>query len=126
MCIMATNDHGTTTEGKPPEQIEAEGTPDDVPVKEPDADLRLTDEGLEMPEFLKGYVGEFTMRTANVTGEFETSDAGLPESEFYDGLIAVYPEDGDYHGDLTAGLMGISTTEHRETVYRIVDERTDE
>ncbi len=108
-----------------PDEIEEEGTPADVPDKEPDAALKLTDDGLEMPEFLKGYVGEFEIRTPNVTGEFETTDAGLPEDDYYDGPIAAYPNDGDYHGDLREGVMGISTTDHRETVYEIIDERTE-
>ena len=108
-----------------PEEV-PEGTPQSVPVKSPDATLRLTDDGLEMPEFLKGYVGTFQIRTPKVTGGFETTDSGLPDAEFYDGVIAAYPEAGDYHGDLEAGLMGISTDEHRETVYEIIDERTEE
>lgn len=109
-----------------PDDIEEEGTPADVPNKEPDHTLKLTDEGLEMPDFLKGYVGEFEIRTPNVTGEFETTDHGLPEDDYYDGVIAAYPDDGDYHGDLREGLMGISTTDHRETVFEIIDERSEE
>jgi len=111
----------TTTQ--PPDDIEPEGTPNSVPTKTPDAELKLTDAGIEMPEFLKGYCGSFTMRTPTVTGEFETSDSGLPKTRFWDGLIAVMPEDGDWHGDLEAGMIGISTPEHRETVYQIVDQR---
>jgi len=105
---------------------EAEGTPESVPTKTPDATLRLTDDGLEMPEFLRGYVGTFEIRTPGVTGEFETAEAGLPDVEFYDGVIAIYPDAGEYHGDLEAGLMGISTDEHPETVYEIINERTEE
>jgi|GEM_PF-4862135 len=109
-----------------PDDVEAEGTPDSLPTKEPDAELQLTDDGLEMPDFLKGYVGTFTIRTPNTTGEFETTDEGLPEDDYYDGVIAVSPNEGDYHSDLREGLMGISTDEHRETVYEIIDERTQE
>jgi len=101
---------------------EPDGTPESVPEKEPDTALRLTDDGIEMPEFLKGYVGEFSIRTPNVTGDFETTETGLPDVEFYDGVIAAYPESGDYHSDLREGLMAISTTEHRETVFEIIDE----
>lgn len=104
---------------------EPEGTPDDTPTKTPDDELRLTDDGLEMPVFLRGYVGSFTIRTPQITGDFETTDSGLPEDEFYDGVIATYPEDGDYHGDLREGLLAISTPRHTETVYEIHDERTD-
>jgi len=93
--------------------------------KSPDAALRLTDDGLEMPEFLKGYVGTFQIRTPRRTGTFETTDAGLPDVDFYDGVIAVYPGRGTCHGDLDAGMMAISTAEHRETVYEIIDERTE-
>ena len=103
-----------------------DGVPDDVPTKEPDAELRLTDDGLEMPGFLKGHVGDFTIRTPSATGEFETTDAGLPTDEYYDGAISAYPDGGDYHGDLRAGLMAISTDQHPETVYEIVDEREGE
>jgi hypothetical protein len=109
----------------PPDAIE-EGTPANVPDKEPDDTLELTDEGLEMPEFLKGYVGEFEIRTPSITAELETTAAGLPEDDYYDGIIVAYPDDGDYHGDLREGLMGISTDDHRETVFEIIDKRTKE
>lgn len=109
-----------------PTPADEEGTPASVPTKEPDAQLRLTDDGLEMPDFLRGYIGEFTMRTPNITDELETSDGGLPDTEFWDGILAEYPSEGDYHGDLREGLMALSTPGHRETVYEIVDERTDE
>jgi len=104
-----------------PDDIEVEGTPADIPNKKPDTTLKLTDKGLEMPEFLRGYTGEFTIRTPNVTGELETTEDGLPDEDFYDGVIAVYPDAGDYHGDLQEGMMGLSTTDHRETVYNITD-----
>lgn len=105
---------------------EPEGTPDDVPTKTPDGELRLTDDGLEMPAFLRGYVGSFTMRTPSLTGDFETTDSGLPDEPFYDGVIAAYPEDGDYHGDLCETLAAFSTPTHGETVYEIHDERTED
>lgn len=88
-----------------------------------DNTLRLTDDGLEMPEFLKGYVGTFQIRTADITGEFTTTDSGLPETDFYDGVIAVYPDDdGDYNPELEPGLLAISTPEHGEEIFEIVDE----
>lgn len=108
------------------DDVEAEETPDSLPTKEPDAELQLTDDGLEIPDFLEGYVGTYTIRTPNTTNEFETTDEGLPEDGYYDGAIAVRPNEGDYHGDLREGLMGISTEEHRETVYEIIDERIEE
>jgi hypothetical protein len=104
---------------------EPTATPDRDQPTSPDATLRLTDDGLELPEVLKGYVGEFQIRTPKVTGTFETTDAGLPDGDFYDGVIAVFPDAGAYHGDLDAGMMAISTDEHRETVYEIIDERTE-
>ena len=115
---MAIEDH--------PDEVEVEGTPDSVPTKEPDAALRLTDNGITMPEFLKGYVGEFKIRTPNVTGEFETTDEGLPTDDTYDGVIANYPESGDYHGDLREGLLAISTPRHPETVFEVIDEREED
>lgn len=108
------------------DDVELEGTPANVPNKKPDATLKLTDKGLQMPTFLRGYVGEFTVRTPNVTGEVETTDDGLPDADFYDGVIAVYPSSGDYHGDLEEGMMGLSTTNHRETVYKIIDCRDED
>lgn len=104
---------------------EPDGTPADVPTKTPDGALRLTDDGLEMPVFLRGYVGEFTMRTPSVTGDFETTTSGLPDEPFYDGPIAAYPEAGEYHGDLREGLLAFSTPTHGETVYEVQDERSE-
>lgn len=89
-----------------------------------DGDLVLTDEGLELPEFLRGYTGEFKMHTASVTGTVQTTDTGLPDAEFYDGPVAVYPDDGEYNDDLSAGMMAFETSEHDKTVFNIIDERT--
>lgn len=92
---------------------------------EADATLRLTDEGLEMPEFLKGYVGSFTLRTADITGTFETTDHGMPETKFYDGPIAAYPDDdGDYNPDLGSGYMALATPDHGEEIFAVLDERS--
>ena len=104
---------------------EPTGTPESVSTTSPDATLRLTDDGLELPEVLKGHVGTFQIRTPRRTGTFETTDAGLPDVDFYDGVIAVFPDAGTYHGDLDAGMMAISTDGHRETIYEIIDERTE-
>jgi len=112
-----------STDGRP--NGEPTATPERVQTTSPDATLRLTDDGLELPEFLTGYVGEFQIRTPRRTGTFETTDAGLPDVDFYDGVIAVSPKAGTRHGDLDAGMMAISTAEHRETVYEIIDERTE-
>jgi hypothetical protein len=109
-----------------PEDFDEDGTPASVPTKEPDATLALTDEGIEMPEFLRGYVGDFTIRTPNVTGELETTESGLPDAEVSDTIFAVYPNSGDYHGDLREGLLAISTPGHPETVFEIDDRRTEE
>lgn len=109
-----------------PDEVPESNNTDEIPQKKPDAELRLTDGGIEMPEFLKGYVGTFTMRSPNVTGDLETSDAGMPETEFYDGILAAYPEDGDYNADLSEGMLALSTSDHRETVFQIIDEREDD
>ena len=93
---------------------------------EVDGQLRLTDEGLELPEFLKGHVGEFTLKTADITGTYQTTDAGMPTDDFYDGPIAVYPDDdGDYNPELGPGYLAIGTPEHGEEIFEIIDERTD-
>lgn len=109
----------------PNAEDEPEGTPDTFPTKEPDATLALTDAGIEMPEFLRGYIGEFSIRTPNVTGMYETSDTGLPDREVADTVFAAVPTEGDFHGDLRAGLMAISTPDTPEVVYEIVDIRTE-
>jgi len=97
----------------------------DVP-EDADGVLELADEGLEMPEFLRGYTGTFTVRTADVTGEMETTDSGLPDEEYNDGLLAVYPDDdGEYNGHLRAGLLSFETVGHRETVFKVVDVRSE-
>lgn len=93
----------------------------------PDETLRLTDEGLEMPEMLRGYVGSFKVRTADITGEIQTTEHGLPDEEFYEGVLSVYPDDdGNYNPHLESGLMSFETADNPERVFEIVDERSDE
>jgi hypothetical protein len=65
------------------------------------------------------------MKTPNLTGQFNTTDKGLPDSDFYDGPIAAYPEDGDYHAHLSEGEVIICCRVHRDTLFQIVDERSD-
>lgn len=105
-----------------PEEIdpdEHQGTPSDVPTAKVDQELELNDDGeLILPDYLVGYVGDFTIRTPNVTGEMETSEHGLGETS---DLLGSVPEAGDWHGDLEAGMMAISTDEHPEKVFRITD-----
>ena len=92
----------------------------------PDETLRLTDDGMEMPTMLRGYVGSFTLRTADVTGDITTTPGGLPDTDFYDGVLAVYPDDdGDYNPHLEAGLLSFETSDHPERVFEIRDERTE-
>ena len=94
---------------------------------QPDATLRLTDDGLELPTFLRGHVGAFTLRTADITGEFQTTDHGLPDTEFYDGVLAAYPDDdGEHNPHLRAGLLSFETPDHHEVVFEVHDERTQE
>ena len=102
-----------------------EGTPETVPTKTPDDTLKLTDEGIDVPEYLQGYVGGFTVRTPNITGEFQTTEHGIPKRDVWNGPIAAYPDGGDYHGDLREGLLAISTERHPEVVFEIIDERTE-
>lgn len=92
----------------------------------PDGELLLTDEGIEMPVFLRGYTGTFRIRTPSVTGDMETSAGGMPDGRFYDGPIAVYPSDGDYNEDIPSGCMAMRTEDHPEMVFEIIDEREDE
>jgi len=91
-----------------------------------DATLRLTDEGLEMPDWLRGYAGSFTIRTGKVSGDVETTDAGLPDTEYYDGPIAVMPESGDYNPEIPPGHMILTAPGQPEWCYEIIEERTDE
>jgi len=88
-----------------------------------DETLRLSDEGIELPGFLRGYTGTFTIRTGNVDAEYETTAAGLPDTGFYDGIIAVLPEDGDYNPHIPDGHMIITVPGGPERCYEIVDER---
>jgi len=86
--------------------------------------LRLTEEGIEMPEMLRGYVGEFVLRTADMTGTFHITEHGLPDADYYDGVISTYPDDdGDYNPHLGPGLLSLETSEHEEKVFRVLDER---
>lgn len=85
--------------------------------------LVVDDDGLHVPEWLVGFVGEFQMRTPNVEGDLETTDDGLPPVV---GPLGAYPEEGDYHEDLDEGEMALSTPEHDEVVYQIIDQRTED
>lgn len=113
-----------------PEAEEGELIPDGGTVEksEPEETLRLTDEGIEMPDMLRGYKGQFHVRTADITGQFNTTESGLPDTEFWDGVIAVYPDDdGDYNPHLGPGLMEVYTTSKEESVvYEVKDERTED
>ncbi len=92
-----------------------------------DETLRLTDDGLEMPDWLRGHVGEFIIKTCNIDGDLSTTDAGLPDVDFWDGPIAALPEDeGDYNSHIPGGHMVITTPDEPERCYDIVDERSDD
>ena len=95
---------------------------------EPDETLLLTDEGLQMPDMLRGYVGQFHVKTADITGQYNTTDSGLPDTEFWDGVLAVYPDDdGDYNPHLGEGLIEVYTTDKSASkVFEVVDKRTEE
>lgn len=88
--------------------------------------LRLTDDGLEMPEMLRGYKGQFEIKTPNITGQINTTEEGLPDEDFYDGPIANYPEEGDYNDRLDEGEMIVQARGYPNTKFEIVDERSEE
>lgn len=76
-----------------------------------------------MPEMLRGYTGQFEMKVPNVTGQFNTTDSGLPDEEFWDGPLAVYPAEGTYHEHLDEGEMVLQCRGYPNTLFQIVDER---
>jgi len=88
--------------------------------------LRLTDEGIEMPEMLKGYVGQFEIKTPTITAQFNTTNSGLSTDDYSDTVWATYPGDGDYHAHLDAGEMIIQCRGHPDTLFEIIDEREEE
>lgn len=85
--------------------------------------LVVDDDGLYIPDWLVGFVGEFQIRTANIEGDLTTTEDGLPPVVW---TLGVYPEEGDYHDDLTEGELALSTPEHDEVVYEIIDQRTED
>jgi ribosomal protein L37AE/L43A len=109
-----------------------EGDDDGEPITDggqltPDDTLRLTDDGLEMPKWLRGYQGTFTLKTRKVDGELETTEAGLPDVEFYDGVIAAMPdEEGGYNPEIPPGHMILTAPDQPEYCYDVVDERSQE
>jgi hypothetical protein len=88
--------------------------------------LRLTDDGIEMPEMLKGYVGQFEIKTATITAQFNTTEQGLPTDDYSDEVWATYPGDGGYHAHLDAGEMLIQCRGAPDTLFEVVDERSGE
>jgi hypothetical protein len=83
-------------------------------------ELELRDEGLEIPEELVGFVGEFQIRTPNVDGSLETTPGGLPE---FLSVLGAMTGAGDYNEDIAAGEISFATPEFPERKYRIIDER---
>jgi len=94
------------------------GTDPEVPTATVDDTLVVEDGELILPDYLVGYVGDFTIRSPNATGKMDTTEHGLGETS---SLLGVVPEDGDYHSDLEAGMLAIQTEEHPEKVFRIVE-----
>jgi len=88
-------------------------------------ELRLTDEGIEMPEMLKGYVGQFEIKTNNITAQMNTTEAGLPEDDISDVVWATYPgsADGDYNNDIEHGEMVVQARGYPATKFSVIDER---
>jgi hypothetical protein len=83
-------------------------------------ELELRDEGLEIPEELIGFVGEFQIRTPNVDGDLETAPGGLPE---FLPVLGAMPAAGDYNEDIEAGEISFAAPGFSERKYRITDER---
>ncbi len=90
-----------------------------------DETLELTEEGIEMPDMLRGYQGEFKYHTASVTGTINTIASGYPDAEYFDGAIATYPhDDGNKNLYLAPGYIGLQTDERpEEKVFKVVDKR---
>jgi hypothetical protein len=86
-------------------------------------ELELRDDGLEIPEELVGYVGTFQIRTPNVDGDLETTDAGLPE---FLPTLGSMTEAGDWNEDIEAGEIAFSAPGFSERKFAIVDERSEE
>lgn len=86
--------------------------------------LELTDEGIEMPERLKGYVGQFEIKTPNVTAQFNTTEKGLTTDDYSDAVWGVYPDGGDYHDELDEGEMIIQARGYSAKKYRVIDKRS--
>lgn len=124
-CSVEAHHNEVHREGESEEVIMTDGGT--VEKAEPDEELLLTDEGLQMPDMLRGYVGQFHVRTADITGQYNTTESGLPDTDFWDGVLAVYPtDDGDYNPHLGPGLIEVYTTSRAESkVFKIVDKRTD-
>lgn len=97
---------------------EENGATIDAP-HQPDGTLTVNEDGLLLPDWLVGYVGEFRMRTPNVTGEMETTEQGLSDRLSTLGAI---PEEGTYNSDLRAGQMALKIPGEPEYVYKVVDE----
>ena len=106
-------DADLVTDGGEVEQLTADGT------------LRLTDEGIEMPEWLRGYTGEFTIEDGSVTGTLTTEPSGLPDTDIWDGVLAVMPTDGDYNPEIPAGHWVITAPGKPRYCYAIDDERSE-
>ena len=125
-CSVEAHHNEIHREGETEEVIMTDGGT--VEKAEPDETLLLTDEGLQMPDMLRGYVGQFHVKTADITGQYNTTDSGLPDTEFWDGVLAVYPEDdGDYNPHLGEGLIEVYLTNpDASKVFEVVDKRTEE
>jgi len=87
--------------------------------------LELTDDGIEMPDMLKGYVGQFEIKTAKITAQFNTTDQGLSTDDYSDTVWAHYPESGDYNAGLAEGEMVIQARGYPDTKFTIQDNRED-
>lgn len=82
-------------------------------------EVHVTEEGMHLPDWLVGYTGEFTMRTANIDGTLTTTDAGLDDVS---PALGAYPKDGDYNPHLDAGQVEFEA-DGRVEIYDVIDDR---
>lgn len=80
--------------------------------------LHITEEGLELPDWLQGHVGSFSLKTPNVDGDLETTEHGLGT---HNQVLASVPEPGDYNEELDEGQLALRKPGYPWRVYQVVD-----
>lgn len=104
--------------------VSAPGSPDGGKVSA-EKTLRLTDEGLELPEWFRGYTGRFTVKTSTLSCTVSTGNAPVPDDELWDGPIAAVPQDEENCcSRIPSGCLVLTAPGKLERCYRIVDKRS--